>query len=167
MIARRPAAWLAAVSLTACVMAASCGGASVDLASTLQVTDVATGWYDAGIVEGNKNKLVPSISFRLKNAGEPIDGSVQLNAVFRRIGEGEEWGSAFVRAIGPDGLASGAATEPIVLRSTLGYTGTEPRNEMFQNRLFVDAQVKLFAKHGSSQWVPLGDYKIQRELITH
>ena len=164
---RRPACWLTAVGLAACVVSASCGGSPVDLATTLQVTDVTTGWYDAGLVEGNKNKLVPSISFRLKNAGESIEGSVQLNAVFRRIGEGEEWGSAFVRAIGPDGLGRGAATEPIVLRSTLGYTGTEPRNEMFQNRLFVDAQVKLFAKYGSSQWVPLGDYPIQRELITH
>ena len=34
----------------------------------LEVTDVSTGWYDAGVVDG-KNKLVPSLTFRLRNKG--------------------------------------------------------------------------------------------------
>jgi hypothetical protein len=169
MKSRRSAAWLAAVSLAASALVApSCiGSASIDLAKSLQVTDITTGWYDAGVVDGNMNKLVPSIAFRLKNGGDTIPGSVQLNAVFRRIGEGEEWGSAFVRAIDSDGLESGATSDPIVLRSTLGYTGSEPRNVILQHRLFVDAQVQLFAKYGSSQWTRLGDYKVQRVLLTH
>jgi len=44
----------------------SCGP-RVDLATALSVTDVFSGYYDFGIVNG-LNKLVPSISFRLKNA---------------------------------------------------------------------------------------------------
>ena len=35
----------------------------------LQVQDVSTGWFDAGIVNG-QNKLVPSITFRLKNISD-------------------------------------------------------------------------------------------------
>lgn len=167
MIARRSAAWLAAASLAASASAAAaCRGASIDLAKSLQVTDVTTGWYDAGIVEDGKNKLVPSLAFRLKNAGGPISGSVQVNAVFRLVGETEELGSAFVRGVDPSGLPSGATTGMIVLRSDFGYSGTEPRAQMLANSLFRDVQVELFAKHGSAQWTKLGDYRIQRLLLT-
>ena len=33
----------------------------------LQVTELSSGWFDAGIVEG-KNKLVPSVTFRLRKS---------------------------------------------------------------------------------------------------
>jgi len=36
--------------------AASCGGPPVDLAKALKVTDAVTGWYDAGIVEGQEEQ---------------------------------------------------------------------------------------------------------------
>ena len=29
--------------------------------------DVVTGWFDDGIIEGGKNKLVPSVSMKLRN----------------------------------------------------------------------------------------------------
>ena len=155
----------AAVAVLALV-GSSCGGAPIDLAKSLQPFDVSSGWYDAGIVEGYKNKLVPSLSLRLRNAGQAIGSSVQLNAVFRRVGEAEEWGSTLTRAVGPDGLASGAETPPVVLRSDLGYTGTDPRDRLLNNRLFVDARVQVFAKHGSAQWVRLAEYHIERRLLT-
>jgi hypothetical protein len=157
------------VALAAVVLVATsaCGGPPVDLAKTLQVFDVSTGWYDAGLVEGHKNKLVPTITLRLKNGSDRgIDGAIQVNAVFRRVGEAEEWGSTLRRAVGSDGLAAGAETPPIVLRSDLGYTGTESRSELLKNRLFVDARVQLFAKHGSAQWARLGEYRIERRLLT-
>jgi hypothetical protein len=157
----------ALVILAGAVLASGCVGRRIDLAAALEMIDINSGWYDAGIVDRTKNKLVPTISFRLRNkAAEQIPGVVQLNAVFRRVGEGEEWGSAFVRAVDSRGLEAGAVTEPIVLRSTLGYTGEEPRSQLLENRLFVDAQVQVFAKHGSSQWTSLGDHKIQRQLLT-
>lgn len=159
--APRPLAVGAALAL-----AVACGGASVDITQALQVTDVTTGWFDAGIVEGKKNKLVPTISFRLKNAA-PIDiDTVQINGVFRRVGEEDEWGSAFVRAIGSDGLAPGSSTSPVVLRSHLGYTGEQPRVEMLQHSEFRDARVELFVKHGSAQWVKLTELRIERQLVT-
>jgi hypothetical protein len=138
----------------------------VDVAEVLELRDVTTGWYDAGIVEDGKNKLVPSISLRLHNASDREVSSLQVNAVFRRVGEEEEWGSAFVRAVGQQGLAPGRDSQPIVLRSGLGYTGTEPRSVMLQHREFIDAQVEVFAKHRAQQWVRLGSFKVERQLLT-
>ena len=139
---------------------------NIEVEKVLTIVDLHTGWYDAGIVEGGKNKLVPSVSFKLKNApAEPVDG-VQINAVFRRVNEPEAWGEHYVKAIGPEGLAAGATTHDIVLRSNLGYTGTQARMQMLKNPEFVDAKVEIFAKHGSRTWVKIGEYKIDRQLLT-
>ena len=75
-----------------------------------------------------KNKLVPSISLKLKNISDESVDSVQVNAIFRRVGEPEGWGEHFVSAIDRDGLPAHEATTGLsVLRSKLGYTGTESR----------------------------------------
>jgi hypothetical protein len=139
---------------------------SVDLTTGVQVSQVTTGWYDAGIVEDQKNKLVPSISFRIANRSESNLSGFQVNTVFRRVGETEEWGSAFARPFGRDGVAPGAVSNEIVLRSPRGYTGLQPRTEMLQNREFVDAKVEVFGKYGADNWTKLGEYQVQRQLLT-
>ena len=139
---------------------------NIELVNALEVIDVHTGWYDAGIQSDGKNKLVPSVSLKLKNVStDPVRG-VQINAVFRRVNEPEAWGEHFVRAIGPDGLSPGQLGDPIVLRSNLGYTGTESRTKMLAHREFVDAKVEVFGKQGSQTWVKLGEYPIDRQLLT-
>ena len=139
---------------------------TVDLSKGLQVQDVSTGWFDAGIVDG-KNKLVPSISFTLKNVSDQKLPVLQVNALFRRVGEKDEWGSGFITAAGSEGLAPGATTPILTIKSYLGYTGNEQsRQDMLQNSHFVDAKVELSAKYGSTQWVRMGDFAITRRLIT-
>jgi hypothetical protein len=147
------------------ILTVACGP-TVDLTKALEVQIIETGWYDAGIVRG-QNKLVPSLQFRLKNVSSETLSTLQVNALFRRVTEQDEWGSAFVTAAGSAGLAPGAATEPITIRSQLGYTGTDQsRQEMLKNSHFVDAKADLFAKYGSTQWVKIGEYPIVRELLT-
>ena len=139
---------------------------SRDVQKDLRLVDVHTGWYDAGIVQG-KNKLVPSISLKVKNvSGEDI-ANVQMNAIFRRVGEQEAWGEHFVRAVDDNGLKGGATGGEIVLRSNLGYTGEQSRAEMLQNGQFVDARVEIFGKHGSNNWAKMGEFPIERKLLTN
>jgi hypothetical protein len=151
--------------LVAFVWCAGCGPA-VDLTKGLQVTVVGTGWFDVGIVNG-QNKLVPSVTFTLKNVSEKTLSTLQVNALFRRVTENDEWGSGFLTVAGSNGLAPGASTQPLTVKSPLGYTGSDQsRQEMLQNSHFVDAKVELFAKYGSTQWTRLGSYPIERKLIT-
>ena len=153
--------------VTACVvlvlLVAGCRSREVE--KDLAITDVHTGWYDAGIV-GGQNKLVPTISLKLRNVSPEEIARVQINAVFRRVGEDKEWDAHFVRGIGPDGLAPGAKGSELVLRSERGYTGLQSRLQMLQNKEFVDAKVEIFGKHGSRFWVKLGEFKIDRQLLT-
>jgi hypothetical protein len=145
---------------------AACGSSAREpITKLVAPIEVKTGWFDAGVEDG-KNKLVPTVTLTLKNVSSEPVANVQLNAVIRRVGETEEWGGAFQKVIGTDGIPPGATTKPIVLRSTLGYTGIEPRAQMLKNRLFVDAHVQVFAKHGGNQWMKLGEWPIARELLT-
>ena len=138
---------------------------TVDLSQSLQVVDVSTGWFDAGIVDG-QNKLVPSISLRVKNNSNQTLHTLQVNTLFPHGDDKDEWGSAFLTAAGTSGLAPGATSERLTMRSQQGYKSTEPRQQMLQNSHFVDSKVELSAKYANKQWTRIGDYPIERKLIT-
>jgi hypothetical protein len=141
---------------------------SIDLKTSARVQPVASGWFDAGITEDGKNKLVPSISFTLTNTGDRPYGILQVNCIFKRVGEQEEWSTVLVygRAAGLDRLAPGATSPPVVVRAPMGYTGIEPRADILQNKLFVDAKVEIFGKAGSATPVKLAEVPISRQLLT-
>ncbi len=139
---------------------------NIDPTTVLEAHDVTTGWYDAGLVEGQMNKLVPSISLKLRNkSGDPVR-SIQINAVFKRVGEVEMWGEHFGWAVRGEPLGPGALSQELVLRSGLGYTGEQPRMQMLQNREFVDAKVEIFLRQGSRVWAKLAEFPIDRQLLT-
>lgn len=143
---------------------------SINVTEALVVTDITTGWFDAGILEDGKNKIVPGISFTLHNVLEDNVSSVQLLGSFRLVlpdgtDDPEELGSATISAIDLAGLEPGSTTAAFVMQSGLGYTGTQPRRELMEHRLFQDAKLLLFAKHRSETWVKLGEYIIDRTLM--
>src|SRR5687767_1184195 len=153
-----------AVCLAAAVLAAGCRAREVE--KDLRITDVKTGWYDAGIVEG-QNKLVPSISFRLTNISQEEISRVKMTAVFHDVKEPDvAWGDHMIQAIDSNPLEAGATGGMLVLRSPRGYTGPEPRLVMLKNSQFVDATVSVFGRHGSRNWTKLGDFRIDRQLLT-
>jgi hypothetical protein len=153
--------------LVSLVMAGACGGPKVDLTKGLEVVDVSTGWLDAGQVYG-ENKLVPFISFKLKNvSGEKLK-VLHTNVVFRQVGKPEEeWGSAFKVVRGSEGLAPDETTERITLKSLNGYKAPQPRADMLVNEHFVDAKVDVFAKYSSTQWVRLREVPVERHLTAN
>ena len=158
--------WLRAAlaGLLFAVTSAACAP-DVDLKTGLQILDVSTGWFDAGIVNG-QNKLVPAISFKLKNVSTQKLSVIQVNVLFKRINDPAEWGSGFVTVVGSQGLAPGATTETVTVKSNLGYTGSDQtRQEMLQNSHFVDARAEFSAKYGSVQWARLAEFPITRTLI--
>lgn len=155
--------WLALPVLALWLAASvSCGG-RVDLAKTLTVTEVFSGWYDFGVVDG-LNKLVPSISFKLQNVGEAPINRVQLLISFWQQGADGENDSKEITGIGSDEVAPGSSTDPILVRSAVGYTLEQPRAELFSHGMFKDFTVKVFAKKAGSI-VPLGEYTIERRII--
>ena len=162
-----------AAAIVAAIVTAGCAS-NVDLKSALQVTDVSAGWHDAGIVEG-KNKIVPSITFRLRKNTDASLSPLALNVVFKRLaapapagqapsGPAEEdWDEIYVASV----TFKGNETDPLTVVSATGYTGDPPqsRADMLRHSQFRDMRVRLFARHGSAQWAELGQYDVPRQLL--
>jgi hypothetical protein len=157
---------LPAFLLLASVALPACTTRTIDLPKALEVTDVSTGYFDAGIINGN-NKIVPTISIRLKNRDSQAIASVQMLARFSQVGDTQELGSGpYVRAIGPEGLAPGQTGSPVVMKIDVGYTSEAPRAQMFTHSQFKDVRVEIFAKFAAQDWAKMGEYQVARQLLT-
>jgi hypothetical protein len=158
---RRRVAAFTVISLAACLFQGCTP--KVDLKQALQVTDVTSGWFDAGVVQG-KNKLVPSVTFKLKNTGSAHVPYVSLNLTYTFVGDQDHNDDVYVQRVD----FQGQETQPITVRSTSGYTGDPPqtRAEMLQNSQFRDMDVQIFAKQSSAQWVELQRVRVARQLLT-
>lgn len=142
---------------------ASACGQKVDLKQNVDVLDVSSGWFDAGIQNG-KNKLVPSVTFKLKKKPGVDLSSVSLNVAFIFVGSQDHQDDVYVQSV----PFEGDETKPVVVRTQWGYTGDPPqtRAEMLKNSRFQDMEVDIFAKQSSSQWVELKRVPITRQLLT-
>jgi len=160
---------LAAVPL----LAAGCGK-PVDLKQVLQVADLSGGYHDAGIVDG-RNKIVPSITFRIKKSTDDGLRPLSVNVVFKKLPPAgtavapgqpaeEDFDEVFKQSVPFDGNQ----TDLMTVRTQAGYTGDPPqsRAEMLKHSQFRDMRVHIFAKHSSSQWVEIGQFDIPRQLLT-
>jgi hypothetical protein len=116
----------------------------VDMTQAIQVDVATSGWRVAGVVDG-KNKIVPSAVFRLAST------NAEIGADFRPVSLS-------------GGLPASASTQKITLKAALGYTGTDPVDELLNNSHFSDAKVEVFVKAGSGQWTRIGEYPIARQL---
>jgi hypothetical protein len=159
----RPLTTLFLLGVLASALVSAACGKPADLKQSTQITDVSSGWFDAGIQDG-KNKLVPTVTFRIVKTPTADLSSLSLNVVFRVSGEQEHWDDVFVQRVD----FKGDSTDPITVRSQFGYTGDPPqtRADMLKNSQFRDMESQIFAKQSSSQWVELQSVKIVRQLLT-
>jgi hypothetical protein len=146
----------------AIAVTAACGP-PVDVAKSVHLEAVSTGWYAAGESNG-KNKIVPAVAFKLRNVSSQALSAVQINAVFRRAGSNEEFGAEFRPVSGSGQLAASDTTDTLTLKGSLGYTGTDSPEALVQNSHFVDAKVEVFVKAGSGQWTRVGEFPVARQL---
>jgi hypothetical protein len=156
--------WLISAILGIVGVSAAACGRDVAVGDALRLESVTTGWVDAGPVGAN-NKLVPAVSFTVKNTTGRTLAPVQVNAVFRRVGDGSEWTNGLVVAADSRGLAPAAATDRLVIKGAVGYTGTDSQGDLLKNSHFVDATVDLFARYGSRQWARVAEYRVDRRIV--
>jgi hypothetical protein len=161
-----------APALILAVLTAGCSR-PIDLKQALQLTDLGGGYRDAGIVDG-RNKLIPSISFRLKKSVDDSIRPLSLNVVFKKLPQAgvavppgspaeADWDETYVQNV----PFEGNQTALLTVQPKAGYTGDAPqsRAEMLKNSLFQDVRVHIFAKHSASQWVEIATYDVPRQVL--
>jgi hypothetical protein len=154
----------AVVAILALASMSGCGP-SIDIKQAVQITDVSGGWFDAGIKDG-KNKLTPSVTFRVKKSIDESINPLALNLAFKKItpqGE-QDFDDFYVQSVT---FTEGNQSAPLTVRTETGYTADPPqtRAQMLQHKEFQDLRVVFFAKHSSSNWVELARYDIPRKLL--
>ena len=144
------------------LLAASCAQ-PVDVKQALQVSDVTTGWFDVGVVDG-MNKLVPSITFRLRNTSDADLSAISMNVVFRLADTQQIHDEIFKQRV----PFTNGQTELLTVRSENGHTGSPPqtRLEMLQHSMFRDMDVVILVRQASAQWVELHRMRVERTLLT-
>jgi hypothetical protein len=167
MFARRPGGTLVMLGALA-LLAGSCTSFAVDIKQALEITDTSSGFYDAGIVEG-KNKVVPSVIFKIRRKTEVNLDSVALNVVFRQATAPgattyEEWDTVFLQKVP---IPEDDRSAPLTVRAPIGYVGEPPqtRLEILKNSQFRDVRAHIFAKHSSTPWTEIGSIDVKRELL--
>jgi hypothetical protein len=154
------------VILAPLVVLAGCGPSTIDVASTIKVDDLTTGWFDVGVTNG-MNKLVPSASYTVSNTSASALGPLHVYSVFRFKGEPEELGSALIMLRGQDALGPHATSKALTVRGNWGFSGQQPRAQMLMHKDFKEATVQIFAKYGAGQFVKLTEQQVKRQLLTH
>ena len=147
------------------LVASSCGG-TVDVKETFAVSDVSGGWFDAGISDG-KNRLVPSVTFRIQKKTNEAVSAPSLNVLFKRLvgGQEEEFEDVFMQRVE---FSQGNSSDLLTVRPKAGYAGEgqQSRADMLNNTHFVDVRAIIFAKQSSSNWIELARYDLPRQLLT-
>ena len=153
-----------AAAVLAVIAFAVPGFSHVDLASIVRVEDVSGGWVVTTSGTG-KTRLLPVVSFQLRNLSPSPLSLVQVNVFFRRMGEPEAWSDVFRRAITSRAIASGTVTDPITVQSPVGYTGDDATVRLMEHSHFVDTSVVIYGRHGSDGWTFLGEYPLPRTIV--
>jgi hypothetical protein len=155
------AAAVAAVSATL-IGSAACGP-EVDLAKSVELVDIQSGYYDMGIVNG-KTKLVPQAVLHVKNVSDrPLSG-FQISSAYWRVGDDGMKDEKLVQHLVAKDLAPGATSESIVLRANFGYTPEVSRAETFNHSSFRDFTMKVFGKIGG-RIAKLGEFTVERKIL--
>lgn len=151
---------LALVLVVACPLA-NCR--SHDPKQELEIAGVETYWV-LDSPRGDTQYMAPAIRFRVHNKSpEPIL-SIQATATFRRVGEEENWGSAWEQVTPAKKPLPPGTDVVVVLRSDGHYTSSGAADSMFSHPLFKDTQVEVFLRVGSSGWVKMAESPIERRV---
>ena len=150
------------VAASVALGSAACGP-EVDLAKSVQIVDVQTGYYDMGVING-KTKMVPQAIVHVKNVSDAALPGFQMSASYWVAGDdGMKDEMLVTHAVAKD-LAPGATSDAIVLRANFGFTLEVPRAEAFQNSQFRDFTIKIFGKVGG-RIAKLGEVKVDQKIV--
>ncbi len=137
-----------------------------ELQGSFELIDIETKWVEKTYQPWPpKLILVPAISFKIKNVSEVPLKYVYLNANFKFRDDVSILGDGFIEAIRREPLMPGETSDSILLKSTHGMEGQNL--EHFKNNPFFLSKivdVKLFAKSQGSQYIPVGEWEVSKNI---
>jgi len=135
-----------------------------DLDEAIEIVDVQTSWVDKYYQPWPPRLiLVPSISFRVKNKTDKPLRYINFNANFRFQDDFENLGDAFLAAIRNDPVPPSGISDTIQLKCNYGVEG-KTLSSFANNPHWKVVIVKLFAQSSGSQFLPLGQWEVSKNI---
>ncbi|HLP44342.1 MAG TPA: hypothetical protein VK469_00240 [Candidatus Kapabacteria bacterium] len=168
---RQPKSWLLLFSIALAIVLAVVFYKSVIL-DTMTAKEVAASievvWHDTKWVEkestANEVKVVPSVTFKIKNTGKRPLEYVNLEGVFEIEESGKILSDGAAQAFGDKPLQPGEVSDNILIKAFFGYSGRSKAGIM-ENKEWKQIRVKLFARTKGSSPVVIGEtYPIKKEI---
>lgn len=137
---------------------------SEELMNSIEITDVETKWVSKYYQPWPPVlKLVPAISFRVKNITDKPLRYINFNANFRFKNDYENLGDCFLAAIRSKPVMPGDVSDVITLKSNYGVEG-KSLHSFKDNPHWKIVIVRLFAQSKGSQHTPMGQWEISRKI---
>lgn len=135
-----------------------------ELDKAIEIVDVQTKWVEKYYQPWPpKLILVPAISFRVKNLTDKPLNYINFNANFRFKADYENLGDAFLAAIRKNPIPAQGLSEVITLKSNYGVEG-KTKDSFKDNPHWRIVMVKLFASSRGSQFTPIGEYEVSKNI---
>jgi hypothetical protein len=147
----------------AIAVASLAGCRSHDAARELSLSGIETYWIVDSPQDG-QNYISPAVRFRLKNISAQPLVSVQARARFPASDQEEFWGSiqeqvsTWTKPLAPGKEAI------VTIRSAGRYHSVASPEDMLRSPGFRDPSVEVFVRIGASNWVRLGEGKVERRI---
>jgi hypothetical protein len=142
---------------------AACGP-EPDLATALKAVPGITGYRHGGVDSMGQHRLLPSITFQLKNDGDVPMTYVDINVSFWREGDATEQDSKLIKGITSTPLAPGTTGDSITVDASIGYTSPVSTEQAFTSVEYKPFIVKLFAKRRGRTTL-LGEYPVDQRVL--
>ena len=153
----------AVVFTSAALVASFACGPAPDL-TKIKLLPGISGYHDAGLTPAGENKLLPSVTFTLKNDEAIPLTDIDLTVAFWPAGKDVELDSKEIRAIRRTPLEPGATSESLTVSASAGFTSPHAPADFFTHSQWVDVTVRVFAKH-RGRMAKLGEIPVDRRLL--
>ena len=155
----------AVLVLAGTMLVASAGcGPEPDLSTALKAVPGITGYKHSGTTPDGQHRLLPTVTFQLKNDGGLAMTYVDVNVSFWQEGSAAETDSKLIRAITSTALEPGATTETITVDASFGYTSPVGNEQAFTSSQYKPFIVKVFAKRRGKTTL-LGEYPVDPRVL--
>ena len=137
-----------------------------DPRSVLDVSDKETYWA-IDKAQGERQFIAPVVRLTVHNKGDKPLRTLEAQATFRRKGEDAIWSSAWTKVTGPNGAPLAADGRSLVVLKPEGegrYFMNGPPESMFAHAQFLDANVDVFLRIGSSPWTKFFNADVERRI---
>jgi hypothetical protein len=129
----------------------------------LEVSDLEA-YYAIERKAGDTLFISPVVRFRLRNKSAVATRPIQASANFRRVGEGETWGGAWVQVTPAAKPLQPGAEVTVTLQSEGHYTISGEAEDMFKHELYRDVTSEAFLRVGASGWVKMAAAPVARRI---